>query len=168
MVGGETIDEVGVRADRFIARVLDEVPDGDAVAFSHGHLLAILIAAGGRLETGRGPPSSARHGDRRPARLAPRGSSDPRPQPPRRRHPRPAVPDVGGGGGGVGDHVHRGRSDGRRRAVGCPTCRQRSSVPPPAPDDRREARDVVVVGRFWSSGSVAYSIEAEGERMVWR
>ena len=50
MVGGETIDEVGVRADRFIARVLDEVPDGNAVAFSHGHLLAILIARWCRLE----------------------------------------------------------------------------------------------------------------------
>ena len=44
MTGGETVDEVGERADRFIARVEAEVPDGNAVAFAHGHLLAILIA----------------------------------------------------------------------------------------------------------------------------
>jgi broad specificity phosphatase PhoE len=44
MTGGESIAEVGVRADRFIDRVLAEVPGGNAVAFSHGHLLAILIA----------------------------------------------------------------------------------------------------------------------------
>jgi probable phosphoglycerate mutase len=44
MTGGESIAQVGERADRFIVRVLDEVPDGNAVVFSHGHLLAILIA----------------------------------------------------------------------------------------------------------------------------
>lgn len=44
MIGGETADEVGERADRFLARVEAEVPDGNAVAFAHGHLLAILIA----------------------------------------------------------------------------------------------------------------------------
>lgn len=44
MTGGETIEQVGERADRFIERVLEEVPSGNAVAFSHGHLLAILIA----------------------------------------------------------------------------------------------------------------------------
>jgi probable phosphoglycerate mutase len=44
MTGGESVDEVGERADRFIARVEAEAPDGNAVAFAHGHLLAILIA----------------------------------------------------------------------------------------------------------------------------
>ena len=44
ITGGETFDEVGGRADRFLARVADEVPDGNAVVFAHGHLLAILIA----------------------------------------------------------------------------------------------------------------------------
>lgn len=44
MTNGETVDAVGERADRFIARVDAEVPDGNAVAFAHGHLLAILIA----------------------------------------------------------------------------------------------------------------------------
>lgn len=44
MTNGETVDAVGGRADRFIARVDAEVPDGNAVAFAHGHLLAILIA----------------------------------------------------------------------------------------------------------------------------
>lgn len=44
MTGGETVDEVGERADRFLDRVAAEVPEGNAVAFAHGHLLAILIA----------------------------------------------------------------------------------------------------------------------------
>jgi broad specificity phosphatase PhoE len=44
MTGGETVDEVGERADRFLQRVEAEVPEGNAVAFAHGHLLAILIA----------------------------------------------------------------------------------------------------------------------------
>jgi probable phosphoglycerate mutase len=44
IVGGESVDEVGARADRFIARFDDEVGDGTAVVFAHGHLLAILIA----------------------------------------------------------------------------------------------------------------------------
>ena len=46
IVGGESVDEVGVRADRFISRFLEEVPVGNAAAFSHGHVLAILIARG--------------------------------------------------------------------------------------------------------------------------
>jgi broad specificity phosphatase PhoE len=49
MSGGESVDEVGGRADRFLARVGDEVPDGNAVVFAHGHLLAILIARWCRL-----------------------------------------------------------------------------------------------------------------------
>jgi probable phosphoglycerate mutase len=45
LVDGETVDEVGDRADRFIARFDREVGDtGTAVVFAHGHLLAILIA----------------------------------------------------------------------------------------------------------------------------
>ena len=45
IVDGETVDEVGERADRFIARFDRDVADaGTGVAFAHGHLLAILIA----------------------------------------------------------------------------------------------------------------------------
>lgn len=45
MTGGESVDEVGVRADRFLERIGREVPDGaNAVVFAHGHFLAILIA----------------------------------------------------------------------------------------------------------------------------
>lgn len=44
MTGGESVDDVGERADRFLERVEAEVPEGNAVAFAHGHLLAILIA----------------------------------------------------------------------------------------------------------------------------
>jgi probable phosphoglycerate mutase len=40
--GGETVDEVGVRADRVIERVL--AMDGDVALFAHGHLLRILGA----------------------------------------------------------------------------------------------------------------------------
>lgn len=44
LTDGETFDEVGERADRFLARVVDEVPSGNAAVFAHGHFLAILIA----------------------------------------------------------------------------------------------------------------------------
>jgi broad specificity phosphatase PhoE len=44
ITGGESVDAVGERADAFLARVEAEVPDGNAVAFAHGHLLAVLIA----------------------------------------------------------------------------------------------------------------------------
>jgi broad specificity phosphatase PhoE len=40
--GGETVDEVGVRADRVIERAL--TADGDVALFAHGHLLRILGA----------------------------------------------------------------------------------------------------------------------------
>lgn len=40
--GGETVDEVGVRADRVIARVRNAA--GDSLLFAHGHLLRILTA----------------------------------------------------------------------------------------------------------------------------
>jgi probable phosphoglycerate mutase len=44
ITGGETVDEVGERADAFLERVEAESPDGNTVVFAHGHLLAILIA----------------------------------------------------------------------------------------------------------------------------
>jgi probable phosphoglycerate mutase len=44
MEGGETIEQVGERVDRFLARVFDVLPDGNAAVFAHGHVLAILIA----------------------------------------------------------------------------------------------------------------------------
>jgi len=44
MKGGESIADVGARVDRFLARVSSEVESGNAVAFAHGHVLAILIA----------------------------------------------------------------------------------------------------------------------------
>ncbi len=45
ITGGESCDEVGERADAFLARYHDEIEPGEnAVVFAHGHLLAILIA----------------------------------------------------------------------------------------------------------------------------
>lgn len=44
MTGGESVDQVGDRADAFLARFDRDVPDGNAVVFAHGHLLAVLIA----------------------------------------------------------------------------------------------------------------------------
>ncbi len=44
ITGGESYDEVGERADRFLARFDAEVPTGNGVVFAHGHFLAILIA----------------------------------------------------------------------------------------------------------------------------
>lgn len=44
ITGGESVDEVGARADRFLGRVAADVPSGNVVVFAHGHLLAILIA----------------------------------------------------------------------------------------------------------------------------
>ena len=42
--GGETIDDVGTRADRVIARCLAPTVQGDTLLFSHGHLLRVLGA----------------------------------------------------------------------------------------------------------------------------
>lgn len=39
---GESVEDVGVRADRFLGK-LDAV-DGDVLCFAHGHLLAVVIA----------------------------------------------------------------------------------------------------------------------------
>jgi broad specificity phosphatase PhoE len=44
MAGGESLAELGARADRFIERALAESPSGNVAVFSHGHLLAVLIA----------------------------------------------------------------------------------------------------------------------------
>lgn len=44
MGGGETVAAVSVRADAFLGRVLTEVPEGNVAVFSHGHLLAVMIA----------------------------------------------------------------------------------------------------------------------------
>lgn len=44
MTGGESLAELGARADRFIGRACGDVPSGNVAVFSHGHLLAVLIA----------------------------------------------------------------------------------------------------------------------------
>jgi probable phosphoglycerate mutase len=44
ITGGESFDDVGDRADEFLARFSTEVTTGNAVVFAHGHFLAILIA----------------------------------------------------------------------------------------------------------------------------
>lgn len=41
---GETVDQVGARADRIVTRLRDADLDGDALVFAHGHLLRILAA----------------------------------------------------------------------------------------------------------------------------
>lgn len=41
---GETVDAVGARADRVIARCLEAKVDGDCLVFAHGHLLRVLTA----------------------------------------------------------------------------------------------------------------------------
>jgi probable phosphoglycerate mutase len=52
--GGESPEQVAERADRVIARV--RATDGDAVAFSHGHLLRVLAARWVEL-----PPQAGAH-----------------------------------------------------------------------------------------------------------
>lgn len=42
--GGETPEQVGVRADRVIARCLDQSVEGDCLLFAHGHILRALTA----------------------------------------------------------------------------------------------------------------------------
>ena len=45
MIGGETVEAVGDRADKVIARAVAATPQGGAVAlFAHGHILRILAA----------------------------------------------------------------------------------------------------------------------------
>jgi broad specificity phosphatase PhoE len=42
--GGESITDVGARADRVIARIRDPRATGDVLVFAHGHLLRVLAA----------------------------------------------------------------------------------------------------------------------------
>jgi probable phosphoglycerate mutase len=44
MTHGESVEEVGARADAFLQEVFEEVPSGNVAVFAHGHLLSILIA----------------------------------------------------------------------------------------------------------------------------
>ena len=41
---GETVDEVGARADKVLARAAARLPDGDVVLVAHGHMLRVLTA----------------------------------------------------------------------------------------------------------------------------
>jgi broad specificity phosphatase PhoE len=41
---GETVDDVGARADRVIKRIRAAQADGDVLVFAHGHLLRVLAA----------------------------------------------------------------------------------------------------------------------------
>jgi probable phosphoglycerate mutase len=41
---GETVEDVGLRADRAIARIRDTRAGGDVLVFAHGHLLRVLAA----------------------------------------------------------------------------------------------------------------------------
>ena len=55
IVGGETLDHVGERADAVIARALDGTADGTKVAlFAHAHILRILAARWIRLAASGG------------------------------------------------------------------------------------------------------------------
>ena len=74
--GGESAEQVAARADRVIARVLDEATDR-ALVFSHGHLLRVLAARW--LD---GPPALGQRlllatGTRVGPRLGARGAGDP-------------------------------------------------------------------------------------------
>jgi probable phosphoglycerate mutase len=42
--GGETVDLVGARADRIVARARSSATGGDTLVFAHGHLLRVLAA----------------------------------------------------------------------------------------------------------------------------
>ena len=47
---GETVEQVGERADQVLSRVTPLLPDGDVVLVAHGHLLRVLTARYLRLE----------------------------------------------------------------------------------------------------------------------
>jgi probable phosphoglycerate mutase len=51
---GETVEDVGRRADRVIERCLDPAIAGDALLFAHGHLLRVLAARWIRLPADAG------------------------------------------------------------------------------------------------------------------
>ena len=59
---GETVEQVGARADAVLARVRPLLAEGDVVLVSHGHFLRVLAARWLGLEP-RGPPAAAGHGD---------------------------------------------------------------------------------------------------------
>ena len=44
IVGGETVEQVGQRADAVIAKALDGLSDGNVALFAHAHILRILAA----------------------------------------------------------------------------------------------------------------------------
>ncbi|MFB9838938.1 histidine phosphatase family protein [Actinoallomurus acaciae] len=44
VIGGETVDQVGARADAVLERVLPMLADGDVVLTAHGHILRVLTA----------------------------------------------------------------------------------------------------------------------------
>ena len=73
--GGETLAQVGARADRLIPEL--ELAGGDVVVFAHGHLLRVLAARWLGLEPARRPSAGARprHGQR--ARLRARVARPP-------------------------------------------------------------------------------------------
>jgi broad specificity phosphatase PhoE len=54
--GGETVEQIGVRADRVLARCLDPALDGDTLLFGHGHHLRVLAARWLQF-----PPVAGRH-----------------------------------------------------------------------------------------------------------
>ena len=70
---GETLDQVGARADAVLARVHPLLPDGNVALVAHGHFLRVLIArwlrlepVGGRLfrlETGTFSVLGTEHGE---------------------------------------------------------------------------------------------------------
>jgi broad specificity phosphatase PhoE len=51
---GETVEQVGERADAVLSRVLPLLADGDVILVSHGHLLRVLAARWLRLEPAAG------------------------------------------------------------------------------------------------------------------
>jgi broad specificity phosphatase PhoE len=69
---GETVEQVGARADRVLARAAGPLADGDVILVAHGHVLRVLTArylelpaAGGRLfrlDTGTLSVLGAEHG----------------------------------------------------------------------------------------------------------
>jgi len=70
---GETVGQVGARADRVLAQVAALLPDGDVALVAHGHVLRVLVArylglrpADGRLfrlDTGTISTLGAEHGE---------------------------------------------------------------------------------------------------------
>jgi probable phosphoglycerate mutase len=54
IIGGESVEKVGQRADRVIERI--EAADGPVVVFAHGHLLRVFTARWLRMPAGVGRP----------------------------------------------------------------------------------------------------------------